>query len=325
MLAENVEKGTSIMKVTASDADIGSNADIRYAFEMEAAEDIVNIFDVDAHTGWISTLVLLDKEQTAEYNFAVIASDNGQPKNTARTMVSIKLIVMIVTLDWVRLLFTSMFCSFKDYNDCPPVFQNISYTASVNEDALPGTVILRLSTIDADSLRTPVEYYIMSGDSQSQFQIRRTGELYVAKKLDREINPWYMLGIIATDGQFTTYANVSIDILDINDNMPICLKYRYKETLSEGEHVGTFVVAIQATDADEADNSKLRFFLTGNGDDDFSLDESSGHLKTARQLDRERQSRYMLVAHVQDHDRSGWECSSQIEIVLSDLVCSHSG
>lgn len=43
-----------------------------------------------------------------------------------------------------------------------------------------------------------------------------------------------------------------------------------------------------------------------------------GHLRTARQLDRESQSRYHLMAHVQDHYRS-WECSSQIEIIVSDL------
>lgn len=43
-----------------------------------------------------------------------------------------------------------------------------------------------------------------------------------------------------------------------------------------------------------------------------------GHLRTARQLDRETQSKYHLVAHVQDHYRS-WECSSQIEIIVSDL------
>lgn len=40
-------------------------------------------------------------------------------------------------------------------------------------------------------------------------------------------------------------------------------------------------------------------------------------MKTGRQLDRETQSRYHLVAHVQDHYRS-WECSSQIEIIISD-------
>lgn len=166
--------------------------------------------------------------------------------------------------------------------DCAPTFKNASYSATVNEDALPGTVVLQLSTIDRDQIETPVEYYILSSDLQSQsvFQIRNTGELYVAKELDRETIPHYMLDIIATDGTFTTHTNVSIDLIDANDNPPYCLQYRYEETLSEGAHVGTFVLSVLASDADEAENAKLRFYLTGDGDDDFILDESSGEFKS---------------------------------------------
>lgn len=89
--------------------------------------------------------------------------------------------------------------------------------------------------------------------------------------------------------------------------------------MSEGANLGTFILNVQANDADEAVNSKLRYYLTGTGADDFSLDKDSGNLKTSRQLDRENQSRYHLVAHVQDRDHFGWECSSQIEIVVTDL------
>lgn len=255
-LAENIEKGSTIMKITARDADTGSNGDIRYAFDSDAGE-ILNIFDIDSHTGAITTLVLLDREQVEDYHFRVIATDNGQPKRSGETMVSIKI---------------------ADYNDCPPTFKNASYSAKVNEDALPGTVLLQLSTNDRDKIETPVEFYILSSDSQSQsvFQIRNTGELYVAKELDRETIPNYLLDIIVTDGTFTTHTNVSVEVLDVNDNPPYCLKYRYEETLSEGIHVGSFVLSVLATDADEAENAKLRFYLTGDGDDDFILDESSG-------------------------------------------------
>lgn len=298
VLAENVEKGTSVLKVTAHDADSGSNGDVRYALASDVGE-LANVFDIDSHTGWVTILVPLDKEKVPEYNFQVIATDNGQPKHSARTTVYIKL---------------------KDYNDCPPVFKNATYRAAVNEDALPGTVVLAITTMDKDvDLNTPVEYYILSGNPLAQFQIRQTGELYVAKRLDRESISTYNLGIIVTDGSFTVKTNVTVTILDANDNPPYCLKYRYKETLSEGSHPGSFVLIVQATDADEPANSKLRYYLTGQGDDDFTLDEDSGQLKTARQLDRENQSRYHLIAHVQDRDRSGWECSSQVEILITDL------
>lgn len=298
VLAENVEKGSAVMKVTAHDADNGSNGDVRYSLANDAGE-LANVFDIDAHTGWITILVPLDKEKRSEYNFQVIGTDNGVPKHNARASVTIKL---------------------KDYNDSPSVFKETHYEARISEEALPGTVLLQLSTTDNDvDLSTPIEYYIVSGDPRSQFQIRQTGELYIAKPLDREAVANYLLGVIVTDGTFTTRTNVSITVLDANDNPPYCLKYRYNEVLSEGVLLGTYVLTVQATDADESSNSKLRFYLTGNGVDDFSLDKETGVLKTARQLDRELQSRYSLIAHVQDRDHSGWECSSQINVAITDL------
>lgn len=297
-LAENIEKGSSIMKVNAHDADSGSNGDVRYSLGADNGE-FTNVFDIDSHTGWITTLVPLDKEKRSEYKFQVIGTDNGQSKHSSRTNVIIKL---------------------KDYNDCPPVFKNTTYHASVSEDALPGTVVLQISTTDKDiDLNTPIEFYIISGDPFSQFQIRQTGEVFVTKSLDRENIGYYDLGVIVTDGKFTSKTNISITVLDANDNPPYCLKYRYRETLSEGIHPGSSVLTVLANDIDEPQNARLRYYLTGNGSDEFSLDKETGQLKTARQLDREQQSKFFLTAHVQDRDHPGWECSSQIEITLSDL------
>ncbi|XP_037908128.1 fat-like cadherin-related tumor suppressor homolog isoform X10 [Hermetia illucens] len=298
VLAENVDKGTSIMKVTARDSDSGSNGDVRY-FLADDIGDIVNIFDIDVHNGWITTLVPLDREKRSDYRFQVIGSDNGQPKHVSKTTVHIKL---------------------KDYNDSPPVFKQPSYEASVNEDALPGTVLLQISVSDRDTdINNPVEYYIISGDPRSQFQVRQTGEVYVSKPLDRENVAFYNLGIIATDGKFTAQTNISVKVNDANDNPPYCLKYRYRASLNESAVPGTFVVQILATDADEDLNAKLRFYLTGEGADDFSLDKDTGVLRTARQLDRETLSRYTMTAHVQDREHLSWECSSIIEIVVTDL------
>jgi protocadherin Fat 1/2/3 len=67
------------------------------------------VFAVDAYTGWITTLVQLDKEQQSEFMFQVVATDNGSPKHFARTTVYIKLM---------------------DYNDNPPVFTNRHYLAA---------------------------------------------------------------------------------------------------------------------------------------------------------------------------------------------------
>lgn len=147
---------------------------------------------------------MLDKEVKSEYKFHIIAADNGVPKHTAHTTVIIRL---------------------KDYNDSPTVFKKDFYQTAVNEDALPGTVICTLETTDADAdLNTPVEFYIISGDPSSQFQIRQTGEVYVVKPLDRETVANYHLNIIVTDGMYTDTTSVGIVTLDANGNISIKFK-----------------------------------------------------------------------------------------------------
>lgn len=297
-LAENIEEGTSILKVIAHDNDLGSNGEVRYSFGSDIGE-LANVFTVDAYTGWISTLVQLDKEKQPEYKFQVVATDNGNPRYFARTSVHVKL---------------------KDYNDNPPTFVDDSYEATVNEDALPGTVVVKLVTVDKDvDLKSPVEFYITSGDTRSQFQIRSTGEVYVAKALDRETIDRYELDVVGTDGKYVFDTKVTIQVLDVNDNPPYCLRYRYREILSEGSHPGIYVLTVLATDYDDEPNARLRFYLTGDSNEKFSLDKDTGVLKTVGQLDRETQAKYSLVAHVQDRDKPAWECSSQLEILVSDL------
>jgi hypothetical protein len=62
----------------------------------------------------------------------------------------------------------------------------------------------------------------------------------------------------------------------ITDNPPYCLRYRYREILSEGIHPGSYVLTVLATDIDEEPKANLRFYLTGEGADHFSLDKAAG-------------------------------------------------
>ncbi|VEN38816.1 unnamed protein product, partial [Callosobruchus maculatus] len=297
-VAENVAEGSYILKVVAHDEDQGSNGEVRYNFASDNAE-ISNYFAIDTHTGWITTIAALDKESKSEYRFYVIATDNGTPKHSARSSIVIRL---------------------KDYNDSPTKFKERFYKSSVNESALPGTVVIAVKTTDADvDLQTPVEFYIISGDPSSQFQMKQTGEIYVSKALDREKTSKYNLNIIVTDGLFTDTVNVEIDVLDANDNPPYCLKHRYRQSLSEGIRPGSFVLSILATDADGPDHSKLRYILSGEGSENFHLDPDVGLLKTQKHLDRETQAKYLLTAHVHDREHTAWECSSEVEITVSDL------
>ncbi|BES90547.1 Laminin G domain [Nesidiocoris tenuis] len=291
-IAENLKEGSLILKVHAFDADEGSNGEVLYMITGPGTE----VFAIDAHTGWISTLILLDREITSSYTLTVVATDSGTPSNSNGVTVNIYLL---------------------DYNDNPPRFVQDVYTAAVNEDAIPGTVVVQVAITDLDSEATNVEYHIIRGDPHTQFDVRVTGEVYVARPVDRESIDHYHLSLFATDGKHVALTTLSIDILDANDQQPFCLKYRYKESVSEGVPPGTHILNVRAADLDL--DSKLRFYLTGNGSETFILDRSSGELKTAKPLDREKLSEYSLSAHVQDKEHPEWECTSLIEISVLDL------
>ena len=54
------------------------------------------------------------------------------------------------------------------------------------------------------------------------------------------------------------------------------------------------VIKLNATDNDIGDNGKIKFFLVHGGDNKFSIDESTGVIKTSMKLDREATSHYSV-------------------------------
>ena len=190
--------------------------------------------------------------------------------------------------------------------------------ASIYENSPVGTVIVSVVASDSDE-NSELSYYILSGDPFSQFEIGQNGEIHINKALDRETIDSYNLEIIVTDGRFSTKTLVTIDILDTNDNGPICLKSKYVELVSEAVIPGTYILTVEATDVDEGDNAKLYYFISGDIDNHFAIDPQTGHLKTKSSLDRESRASYLFEVHISDDKRRDWTCKSEVEILLSDV------
>lgn len=185
----------------ADDPDSGSNGEVRYslATDAEGSGGADALFAVDPYTGWVSTLAPLDREARAEHRLALLAADAGATRRTARGTLVVRLV---------------------DYNDCPPEFRAPRYDAEVREDAAAGTVAVRLEVRDADATGAPLSFFVADGDPRARFQLRASGELYVARPLDRETEPLYDLLVAATDGKFTAYTRVHITVLDVNGESP---------------------------------------------------------------------------------------------------------
>lgn len=157
--------------------------------------------------------------------------------------------------------------------------------------------MVKLALVDDDNeLPATLMYHIRDGDVHSKFAIRSTGEVYVANTLDRETLDKYQLTILVTDGKYVATTQLHITIIDVNgnsltnqkslkifnhndilflDEKPYCIRHRYKKMLSEGAQTGTFILKIEARDADL--NPKLRYYLTGHGAEHFSLDIDNGN------------------------------------------------
>ena len=199
VIAEGSLPGMQVIQVVAEDADLGLNGQFYYVMTNES---VMGMFVCDSSSGSISLTGELDRESVDEYRLSVLAVDQGVPRLTSVTEV-------IVTV--------------SDENDCPPVFLHSTYSGAVNEDALPGTIILVVTATDADiAPNNVVTYHIAEGDVLGQFGVRRSGEIYVNKLLDREEKAHYRLSVLATDGAYTAVTTVTINILDANDNSPVC-------------------------------------------------------------------------------------------------------
>uniref|UniRef100_A0A8C1LAT1 Protocadherin-related 15a n=1 Tax=Cyprinus carpio TaxID=7962 RepID=A0A8C1LAT1_CYPCA len=146
-------------QVRATDPDAGLNGQVRYRLLSFAS-----LFTINA-MGSIFTVVPLDRETRSQYDLIVEASDGAvDPRRTTITL------LVEVT----------------DINDNSPVFSQPIYTISIPENTPAGTVILRLSAVDAD-LVSNVTYRIKTEEARQLFAVNRlTGAVSVLQALDFE-------------------------------------------------------------------------------------------------------------------------------------------
>lgn len=201
-LSEDSEPGINVIQVRVYDEDKGSH--FKFSFD-ESSQDLSSVFSLDTDSGWLQLMAPLDREKTDVYNVTVLVIDGERPDSLSNTT----LVQIQVT----------------DCNDNPPVFKRNQFITAVNEGAPPGTILLSITTVDADiGINSNVNYFIIGGDLLGKFQVHKNGEIFVNGVLDRENVDHYKLLLAATDGGYVTTATILVEILDDNDNSPVCEK-----------------------------------------------------------------------------------------------------
>lgn len=118
-----------------------------------------------------------------------------------------------------------------------------------------------------------------------------------------------------------SYAELVIELEDENDNSPQFSQRQFAATASEGKSKGTFVAQVQAFDADEDANARLRYHIVdGNHDNAFVIEPAfSGIVRTNIVLDREIRDVYNLKIIATDEGVPQLTGTSTIRVHIVDV------
>ncbi|XP_026185877.1 protocadherin-20 [Mastacembelus armatus] len=286
---ENNQPGMSLVQVSASDADSGSNGRVTYRLDKQTSP----IFSIDPVTGQLSVSASLDREQQGRHKLTVFAQDSGSPPLESMATVSICVL---------------------DQNDNAPVFLTPHFIFFIPENVPPSTPVGRVRVTDPDEGENGnTELNVVN--SSGPFVVDNTqGTLLSTTKLDRETKDHYELYLLASDhghpAALISTARVTIFVEDINDNQPKVVLPRSNFsclTVSPTTVAGTMVTKVYAIDEDSGMNSEITYTVVApepvQNSSPFQVDSRSGNITLGRQLLQKDKGMHHLFIVVRDHGK----------------------
>ncbi|XP_045703845.1 cadherin-18 isoform X2 [Phyllostomus hastatus] len=312
---EMSDMGTSVLQVTATDADdptYGNSARVVYSILQGQP-----YFSVDPKTGVIRTaLHNMDREAREHYSVVIQAKDMaGQVGGLSGS--------------------TTVNITLTDVNDNPPRFPQKHYQLYVPESAQVGSAVGKIKANDADTgSNADMTYSIINGDGIGIFTIStdketREGILFLKKPLNYEKKKSYTLNIEGANthldfrfshlGPFKDATMLKIIVGDVNEP-PLFSMPSYIMEVYENAKVGTVVGTVLAQDPDSA-NSLVRYFIDYNDEDDrfFNIDANTGSIKTTKVLDREETPWYNITVAASENDNPGLLSHVTVGIKILDV------
>uniref|UniRef100_A0A8C6P315 Cadherin 7 n=1 Tax=Nothobranchius furzeri TaxID=105023 RepID=A0A8C6P315_NOTFU len=182
---------------------------------------------------------------------------------------------------------------------------------------------------DVDKGEGKVKYVLTGEGATSIFTIdENTGDIHATKRLDREAQAYYTLQAQAinrlTNIPVEPRSEFVVKVQDINDNEPKFLDGPYMAGVPEMSPLGTMVVQVAATDADDPTygNSARVVYSIVHGQPYFSVEPKTGVIRTALpNMDRETRDQYVLVIQAKDMvgQMGGLSGTTSVTVTLTDV------
>ncbi|XP_055524329.1 cadherin-87A [Wyeomyia smithii] len=297
-ISEDAAVGTLVHTLVALDPDVASSESLDYAAtepitavdkngkEVSESEDFKDMFIVD-RSGKVFVNKKLQRDEFAVIRITILVTDTTAP--TVQQGEGLLIITII------------------DVNEEPPLFvapwtqAEPRYRFEVLEEQPLGTILTTMQATDADS--TVAEYRMTDN---SYFEINNTTGLIRSKaRIDYEQVSMIDFNVVVVDTgipQLSSTAEVTVDVINANDNEPIFEAPEYQLTVLENSPTGTVAGTVTAVDNDLGKYGEITYSLVGDHSAYFAIDPDTGVItvKNSSALDRERESELGLTAIAAD-------------------------
>ncbi len=308
---ENAFPGTEVGIINVQDRDSENNGQVRCAIQQNVPFKLVP--SIKNYYSLVTTGEL-DRELLSDYNITITATDEGSPP-----LSSTKNIHLTVA----------------DVNDNPPVFQEQSYRAHVQENNKPGSSICSVSATDPDWRQNgTVVYSLLSSDLigapvSSFLSINGdTGVIHAVRSFDYEQLKSFKVLVLARDNgspPLSSNVTVSVFITDENDNSPQILypspegNSFMTEMVPKAAQARSLVSKVIAVDADSGQNAWLSYHIIKATDPGlFTIGVHSGEIRTQRDISESDSMKQNLIVSVRDNGQPSLSATCSLYLLISD-------
>lgn len=306
-VSENRNSMTVVDVLIGSDPDLPSLPNGEITFELlNDGTGLAFIIIQNGITAVIVTTASFDRETEPSFEFRVRISDNGVPQLSSE--VTVRVVI-------------------ADLNDNAPVFVQASLSPTLRESAGLGPITEYAAT-DADiGVNADITYSLSSPtNSELPFSIDPfSGILSISRSLDFELVTNYPIVITASnpDG-LSSSVDVTVLVVDVNDNPPVFSRDVYTASVTEGASVGTQVdLDVIATDADSGLNGRIVFSIEeGNFQDSFEINETANGfavISVIFDIDRETIPLFELTIRASDLGSPTMSDLARVRISVLDV------
>ncbi|XP_047441825.1 protocadherin alpha-8-like [Mugil cephalus] len=220
----------------------------------------------------------------------------------------------------------------QDVNDHSPSFSTKESRLQISESVSPGLRLPLQAAYDPDVGQFSVKEYKLSPNDHFRLEVKDRGKdgkipiLVLLKTLHRETKQNHKLLLTAFDGgkpNNSGTTEITVDVLDVNDNMPVFQEDTYTVLLNENAPIGTTIIKVNASDLDQGSNGEVIYSFGSNVNhrihELFSVDQNTGEIVVKDLIDFELEESYEIDIQASDKGSAPLRTDKSVLVNIVDL------